>query len=289
MKVGIIGTGNMGRILIEAFIDGKALSPSSLFITNRTLLKAMNIKVCYPDINVMVNGAEVAKQTRLVFICVKPKEVFTVLKEISPFLTKDHCVVSITSPISVEQLESILPCSAARVIPSITNRALAGVSLITFGSRCEENERKKITGLFGKISTPVFISEEITRAASDIVSCGPAFFTFLARKFIHACAEETAIDEETAAKLTSEMLIGLGELLKKEYYTLASLQEKVCVQGGVTGVGINVLNEKVGDAFHHLFRATQQKFAEDRRETKKLLHYYHSFSNEKILQKDEKK
>ena len=289
MNVGIIGTGNMGRILIEAFIDGTALSPSSLFITNRTLHKAVKIKENYPDINVMVNGAEIAKQAELIFICVKPREVFTVIEEITSFLTKDHCVVSITSPIRVDQLETLLPCSAARVIPSITNRALAGVSLITFGDRCDERYQKAITELFQKISTPVMIEENITRAASDIVSCGPAFFTYLARRFIHACADVTEVDEETATKLTSEMLIGLGELLKKEYYTLPSLQEKVCVRGGVTGVGIEVLEKEIGDMFHQLFRATQKKFAEDGLETKKLLHYTYSVSNEKILQKDQKK
>ncbi|HEY2421445.1 MAG TPA: NAD(P)-binding domain-containing protein, partial [Neobacillus sp.] len=40
MKIGIIGTGNMGRILVEALIEGKAISPSSMMITNRTKAKA---------------------------------------------------------------------------------------------------------------------------------------------------------------------------------------------------------------------------------------------------------
>lgn len=289
MNVGIIGTGNMGRILIEAFIDGKAVSPSSMMITNRTLLKAMKIKECYPDIKVLANGAEVVKPAKLIFICVKPAEVFKVIEEITPFLTKDHCVISITSPISVKQLEMVLPCSVARVIPSITNRALSGVSLVTFGDRCEESFKEKIILLFERISTPVMIEEEITRAASDIVSCGPAFFSYLAREFINASTKVTKIDEETATKLTSEMLIGLGELLKKGYYTLPSLQEKVCVRGGITGVGINVLEDELGEVFNNLFLSTQHKFEEDLKETNKRLHYYYSFPNEKILQKDQKK
>lgn len=289
MNVGIIGTGNMGRILIEAFIDGSAISPSSMIITNRTLLKAMKIKECYPDIKVMTNGAEVVKLAKLIFICVKPNEVFKVIDEITPFLTKDHCVISITSPISVKQLEMVLPCSAARVIPSITNRALAGVSLVTFGDGCEDRFKEDITWLFERISTPVMIEEEITRAASDIVSCGPAFFSYLAREFINASTEVTKIDEETATKLTSEMLIGLGELLKKGYYTLPSLQEKVCVRGGITGVGINVLESELGEVFNNLFLSTQHKFEEDLKETKKQLHYYYSIPNKKILQKDQKK
>lgn len=44
MKIGFIGTGNMGTILIEALIESKAAIPSSLTITNRTIDKALNIK-----------------------------------------------------------------------------------------------------------------------------------------------------------------------------------------------------------------------------------------------------
>lgn len=47
MKIGIIGTGNMGTILVEALIDGKAVSPSSMVITNRSKTKAMLLKDKY--------------------------------------------------------------------------------------------------------------------------------------------------------------------------------------------------------------------------------------------------
>ncbi|WP_423778624.1 NAD(P)-binding domain-containing protein, partial [Enterococcus faecium] len=50
MKIGMIGTGNMGRILAEALIDGNAVSPSSMIVTNRTLMKAAELKKAYPGI-----------------------------------------------------------------------------------------------------------------------------------------------------------------------------------------------------------------------------------------------
>lgn len=44
MKIGFIGTGNMGTILIESFIESKAADPSNMTITNRTIEKALHIK-----------------------------------------------------------------------------------------------------------------------------------------------------------------------------------------------------------------------------------------------------
>lgn len=260
MKIGIIGTGNMGRILVEALIDGKAISPSSIMITNRTKSKAMLLKDIYKEIRVGTTPVEVAAQSDLVFICVKPLDVFSVLSEINPHLTKEKCAISITSPISTEQIETKLSCSVARVIPSITNRALSGVSLISYGENCSKFWREEIEKLLVNFSVPVHIDEKITRVASDIVSCGPAFFSYLLQGFIVAAVKETEIDEETATILASEMIIGLGELLKQGHYTLPSLQEKVCVKGGITGEGIKVLENELGPIFEHLFQATHAKF-----------------------------
>ncbi|MCQ6273611.1 late competence protein ComER [Bacillus sp. V3B] len=263
MEVGIIGTGNMGRILTEAIVDGKAVSPSSIIITNRSISKAMMIQKNYPEIRLTQDIGEIGNTADLIFICVKPHDVYEVAMKLQPELTKDKCVISITSPINVKQLESVLPCSVARVIPSITNRALSGVTLLSFGQQCKGTWKKSITDLFNHISTPVEIDEEITRVSSDIVSCGPAFFSYLTQRFILAAVHETKIDQETATIFASEMLIGLGELLRKGYYTLPTLQEKVCVKGGITGEGINVLENELGDIFEHLFQATHLKFEDD--------------------------
>lgn len=263
MKIGIIGTGNMGRILVEAFLDGKAVSPASMMITNRTIEKAKQLKDKYTEIRVGANAIEVAAQSDLIFVCVKPLDVFKIIDQINPYLTENKCLVSITSPISTNQIESKVSSSVARVIPSITNRALAGVSLITYGENCSDYWRTELEKLMTNMSVPVFIEENITRVASDIVSCGPAFFSYLLQEFIKAAVKETEIDEKTATVLASEMIVGLGELLKQGHYTLPSLQEKVCVKGGITGEGIKVFENELGEVFEHLFQATHAKFKED--------------------------
>jgi competence protein ComER len=263
MKIGFIGTGNMGRILVEALIDAKAISPSSVIITNRTKSKAMLLKDKYKEIKVVDNAVEVAAGSNLLFICVKPLDVYKILEKIKPHLAAEKCIISITSPISTSQIEKKVPCSTVRVIPSITNRALSGVALITYGENCQQTWKSQVENLFSKIGVPVLIDEKITRVASDIVSCGPAFFSYLLQRFISAAVKETDIDENTATTLASEMIVGLGELLKQGHYTLPSLQEKVCVKGGITGEGIKVMENELGDIFENVFKATHTKFQED--------------------------
>ncbi|WP_170007737.1 late competence protein ComER [Bacillus fonticola] len=263
MHVGVIGTGNMGRILIEAMVESEAVSQASVSIHNRTRSKAENLQQQYPSLTVVDSPEALAERCNLLFLCVKPKDMHALLEKIRPVLTKEQCIVSITSPISVEQLSQMSPCSTARMIPSITNRALAGVSLFTFSKTCTKEWRQMLWTFAEQFSTPLEIDQSITRVASDIISCGPAFYAYMTRRFVQGATKETMIQEETATKLAGEMLIGLGELLKQGHYTLPTLQEKVCVKGGVTGEGIRVLEEELGDVFRHLFLATHEKFDED--------------------------
>ncbi|HEX7063858.1 MAG TPA: late competence protein ComER [Bacillales bacterium] len=268
MKIGVIGTGNMGSVLIQAFIESRAVAPSNLLITNRTKQKADKFKEEFPELHVADHAIHVAEAADIIFVCVKPLDIYPLLEQISESLSEDKLLVSITSPVSVEELESVSNCSVARAIPSITNRALAGVSLITFGNSCGQKQKGYLLTLMEQISRPYEIEENITRVASDIVSCGPAFFCYLTQRFIRAAAEQTEISHEEATAFASEMLIGLGKLQEKGIYTLPELQEKVHVKGGVTGEGLSVLEAKVGDMFEDLFSRTHAKYADDRKKVR---------------------
>jgi competence protein ComER len=264
MKIGVIGTGNMGTILIEAWLETKTVKPTDLIITNRTLSKALAIQKKYFGIEVANTAVELVTLADVIFICVKPLQFHSLLQTLKPYINRDHLLVSITSPLSVSQLENELSCSCARFIPSITNRACSGVSLLSYHKNCTQECRGFLQKLANGISTPIIIENEITRVSSDIVSCGPAFFSFLAQSFIDAACESTEIDRKTATILTEKMLIGLGDLLGKGIYTLPTLQEKVSVKGGITGEGIKVLEAaKMQEIFTDLFRATHEKFEED--------------------------
>jgi len=52
VHIGIIGTGNMGTILTEALINGKAVCEKNISITNRTIEKANRLKQMYPNLQI---------------------------------------------------------------------------------------------------------------------------------------------------------------------------------------------------------------------------------------------
>ena len=138
------------------------------------------------------------------------------LAKYAEHFSDEKCLVSITSPISPSQLETLVPCHVARIIPSITNRALSGASLFTFGSNCSEEWQQNYFA-YSKTFLLLVIEEDITRVSSDIASCGPAFFSYLLQCFINAAVDKTNITHEEATTLVSEMVVGMGKLLEKGF------------------------------------------------------------------------
>lgn len=271
MQVGFIGTGSMGSILINAFISSHALLPVQIVAHNRTPSKALELKKNHPDLVIADSNVEVVKQSNLIFLCVKPLEYKHSLDQFASHLTDDHVLVIITSPVSVPEVEQLVACPVIRVIPSITNAASSGLTLVEFGSRVSEEWRKLLLTLISCISTPMEIQENYIRIASDISSCGPAFISYILQQMIQSACEETGISNEAAVHLTTEMIIGVADLLKQGIFTLPELQERVCVPGGITGEGLIPLKQGFPGIFNQVFKRTHAKFHIDRIEVSEHL------------------
>lgn len=263
MKVGFIGTGNMGSTLIEALVQSGALEPTQLIASNRTLQKVQKLALQYPGLHVASCNVEVVQGSEIVFLCVKPSEFRTVLDEISQHVSPKLIVVSITSPVLIRHLERQIPCKIAKIIPSITNHVCGGVSLCMYGSRILTEDRLLLEQLMMSVSRPFQVSEKYTRIMSDISSCGPAFIAFFVQKWIDVAVEVTGIDRHEASHLAGEMLLGTGKLLTEGGFSLERLQQRVAVPGGITAEALQLLDHELNGVFQQLIHVTHTKYEAD--------------------------
>ncbi|WP_353948027.1 late competence protein ComER [Sporolactobacillus sp. Y61] len=263
MRIGVIGTGTIGSLIVGAFINSKSVKPKNIYVMNRTREKALAVAEKFQGVNVCRSAEETIHSSDIIVICVKPLQFFPLLEPLRSLWHTDQLVISVTSPISVPQLEKLIPCQVARVIPSIVNEGLSGNTLVTFGTRMTDFQKFKLWNLLGNFSKPVEINEENIRVASDLSSCGPAFLSFFLEKMIDGAVETTSVSRKEASQLVTEMIIGFGRLLEDNSYSLPELRKKVTVEGGITGVGLNILEQAYHSEFNRLFAATQKKFIED--------------------------
>ncbi|MEK5477147.1 late competence protein ComER [Paenibacillus sp. FSL R5-0407] len=263
MKVAFIGTGSMGSLLIEAFLRSGALHPNYICASNRSRQKADALANRHPGLRVTGSNAEAANGSQIVFLCVKPLDYPAVIEELSGVLDERQIVVSITSPVQIGMLEERLSSKIAKIIPSITHKALSGASLCIYGSRILPEDRLLLEQLMSSISIPVSIRETETRIASDIASCGPAFIAFFLQQWAEAASRQTGIGRAEALRLGAEMLHGTGKLLTEGGFTPEQLQRRVAVPGGVTAEGIAVLQSGLEHVFTGLIETTHRKYDED--------------------------
>lgn len=272
MKAGFIGAGSMGSLLTGSFLRTGALSPSDVTVASRTAAKAAALAERFPGLSAVSANVDAARGRDLIFLCVKPLDFRAVLDDIAPALHPDQTIVSITSPVTIAQLEAIVPCKVAKIIPSIVNEAGCGASLFMFGSRLTPEDRERLRRLFAKISRPVDIPEEEVRVASDLSSCGPAFMAYLLEQFVDAAAESTGMDRQLAATLALEMLAGTARWLRDTGGSPGELQRRVSVPGGITAAALEELRQATDGAFRRVLQTTHEKFAEDLRKVEKSLH-----------------
>jgi competence protein ComER len=260
MNVGVIGTGNMGTMLIESFIRSRALEPNQIFISNRTVEKAIQLAKAQPGIKAVSTNTEVAEKCDVLFLCVRPTQFRNVIDDIHPVVTAEQLIVSITSPVSIRLLEDHLPSKIAKVIPSVTNYMSSGATLAMYGSRMSKADIDWMQNLLQHISKPIRVSEQFTRISSDLSSCGPAFIAFILEKFVRAAVNMTDLPQLEANQLAAEMILGTGLLLTTGGFTLETLRNKVTVPGGITAEGLQILAVDLDQTFERLIRTTHQKF-----------------------------
>jgi len=263
MNIGFIGTGSMGSMLIEAFVQSNALLPEEIIASNRTAGKVQRLAEAYPGLRVAGSNLEVAETSELFFLCIKPTEYKAVIDEIRPVTRPEQIAVSIASPVLIRHLEGVLNCRIAKIIPSITNLVHSGASLCIWGERLSPEDRQMLDSLMSRISTPVYLSEAFTRVSSDISSCGPAFLAYFLQKFIDAAVEETGLPREQAIRLAAEMTLGTGLLLTSGAFTPEELRRRVAVPGGITAEGLRLMESELGAMFPNLIRLTHAKYREE--------------------------
>jgi len=251
---GFIGTGHLGSMLVKKFVEMGAIEAEEILASNRTpekverLADALGIRPA--------SNRVVAELSDVIFICVRPLEVRDVLSELAYLLNSRKLLVSVAGDVSLEKLQSLCPARLARAFPSMASEMRQGVTLLVFGDNTTAADRRLIAGLFHAIGQAVQVEEKDFAVLADLTSCAPGYFAALMREFVLA-AERREINSELAERLVKQTLLGTALLLEEESF--AGLIKSVATRGGITEVGVKVIQREAPGMFDQLFQATKAR------------------------------
>lgn len=239
--IAIIGGGNLGQAIASGLLS-ECFKVSNLTITrHKTELlsdfKSQGVRVTSDNINA-VQTAEI------IIIAVKPYKIESVLKELSPYISHNHLIISVVSDFSIEAIKKLLQTSPVvyRAMPNTASSVNQSMTCIASDNASEE-DTKTVTSIFNALGETIRIDEQLMDAATVLGACGIAYVLRFIRGMIQG-GVEIGFDAKTATQIATQTVKGASELLLQKGNHPEAEIDKVTTPKGCTIAGLNEMEHQ---------------------------------------------
>ncbi len=247
--IGLIGAGNMAEALIKGLIGSKLVSPGQIVASDMKRDRLLHLAETY-EIKVFNKNYEVAQNSDIIFLSVKPNDLATILCNIAADITPEKLLISIAAGKTTDTIQSSLkkggltrPASIIRAMPNtpaLVGEGTIGVYRSEGVTDVEFMIATTILSAIGEVFE--FTDEDNMNAVTGLSGSGPAY-VFL---FIEALAEAGAacgIGKEDALSMALKTTLGAARLASESTEDLGELIARVSSPGGTTVEGLKALND----------------------------------------------
>ncbi|MBP5655946.1 MAG: pyrroline-5-carboxylate reductase [Clostridiales bacterium] len=242
MKFTVIGTGNMGKALINGFLTSGMIKPEELCVFDIRKDAADKVASDYgctstDDVKTAVEGAD------YVLMAVKPQHFDNALGGLMPYVKADAAIISIAAAVKVARIEKIAGSDRKifRVMPNTPAQVGSGVSAVV-PVRIEGEQKDFLINLFETCGIVIECDEKTLDVIGCVSGTGPAYVML----FIEAMADAAVkhgIPRADALKIAEATVMGSGKLAFETGTHPAVLKDMVCSPGGTTIAGVAALEE----------------------------------------------
>ena len=291
MKIGVIGYGNMGSMIVNNILKlNLLLDDEELIVSNRHLNKFESLIEEYPEenLNITSDNKVIAQECEKILISVETPQFKGVIEEIAPFINeKTHIIYTCAGlnfnhiyPFFNGKLTSVIPTLASTVtsnnaISSLSRRK--GVTLVKHNKKVELEERLFVEDLFNefsyvkRIDNPIYLNEteesipvidSEMEISTIISSCGPAFIAKMIESFAEACDEMTNISKQEAEDMIVKTIIGTSLLKDDQSLSNEEIINNVATKKGITQEGVDYLDKKMDKINKNLIKSLLNRYEE---------------------------
>jgi pyrroline-5-carboxylate reductase len=237
-KVGIIGAGKIGGSLLVRLAETKDFY--------------LGVSDIHPDylepferrgIRTTSSNRELAEESDLLVVAVKPWDVAQVLDEVSPALDEKKSVTSVAAGVSIARISERLPNGTAvlRVMPNVCASVGLGSAVVT-ANEPGRAVLPTVMEIFRHVGDVMELPERLFDAATALHGSGPAYVALFADALIQAGVRE-GIPRDIARRLVVETIGGTAVLLQSR--SAHQVRDEVMTPGGTTAAAF-VAMEKAG-------------------------------------------
>lgn len=255
MKIGIIGYGSMGKMLLWKFSKNAGISKEDLLIANRTLEKLEETG----DIATIRSNTDLAAEADIVFVCVRPADMKSVLSEICYSLKEDALLVTLNGSITFDMIGKTVDRRTAKVIPSLTAEIDRSQTIVCYNGRVTDQDKETLKSLLESVGTVIELPENEVGMGSELVSCMPGFIASIFDVICSSAEAHTTIPREQIVRMVLNTMSATGDLMLAKDLTFDGVVSRVATKGGITEEGTKVIYDMFPPAADEMFNKTLEK------------------------------
>jgi pyrroline-5-carboxylate reductase len=241
-ELGIIGAGNMAEAIARGVMAKNLLRAEQMIAAD---VSPARRELFERELNVRAieQNAEVARQSRVVLLSVKPQQMADALAALAPAMSDQTLVVSIAAGISTAFIEKHLGGGSGtrwrvvRVMPNTPMLVGEGMSGIARGESASDDDVATVRRLFESAGDVVEVTEDKMNAVTALSGSGPAYFFLLAEQMI-AAGVDMGLSPAHARQLAAKTALGAARMLVTSPDAPEELRRKVTSPGGTTHAAI---------------------------------------------------
>lgn len=242
-KFGFIGLGNMGYAIMKGLMSENSSQDFSFYDVSSARAELIESEL---GISASKSMEELVKNSKYIFLAVKPQIYRVVMESIKNVVNSDHVIITVAPGFDIKTVKMYLG-SETRVVRSMPNTpALVseGMSVITFSDdEYSDSEVKEIKSIFLSFGEMEIIDEKQMDAVVPISGSSPAYIYILIEAMADA-GVSMGLPRDLAYKLASQSVVGAGKMVLETESHPAVLKDAVCSPGGTTIEAVTVLEEK---------------------------------------------
>ena len=243
IKIGFIGTGNMGGAIIRGYGARAEADGNELLAYNRTRAKAEAVA---KDVPLTVAGSieELVRASDIVFVCVEPANFDEVMPEVARLFGKDKMLVSIAAGITIAYLEGHLGADA-KIVRSMPNTPIMhglGTTALVRNANVSDSDFEAVKKVFEAGGIAGEVSENQISAVIGVSGSSPAY-TYMYIDTLAKAGTSAGLDPETSRRFAAQAVMGAACMAMKSDEELTALCDRVCTPGGTTIEAVKRLRE----------------------------------------------
>jgi pyrroline-5-carboxylate reductase len=240
LKLGFIGAGNLASSLIKGLSQGDVDYEIRVFDLVKekvdSLVSLYKVKG--------VSQAEAVQESDIVVLAVKPKDVASLLKDLSGYNLSGKLIIAVAAGISLKVYEKALPgIGIVRVMPNTSSSVLHSVSGLARGRYVSDEQAANTERIFSALGKYLWIDDSKMNALTAVSGSGPAYF-YLLTELMSEAGSRLGLDKEEAEFLARETLIGAGKMLEASGISPQELREAVTSPNGTTQAAVDCFREE---------------------------------------------